>query len=316
MYLAVAYYKYVEIEEPEVFAIRHLKYCKRLGITGRIIVADEGMNGQLSGTIAQCEQYMRELVADPRFETTDFKIDTAEKPAFHKMHVRYKPEIVNSGLSNIKEINPAVETGGHLSAEAFKKLKEKDNVIVLDVRSNYEHSVGKFKGALTLDMENFREFPEKLAELEEFKDKTIITYCTGGIKCEKASALLLKRGFKDVYQLDGGILKYGKTGGGEDFEGKCYVFDGRIVVDVNSVNPVVITKCIHCSETSVRYVNCANVLCNDQIILCETCGWEWEGACSEACKETQASKRAYDGTGYYAKPFARGRGEKLVRTDI
>ena len=160
-------------------------------------------------------------------------------------------------------------------------------------------------------MENFREFPEHLAELEEYKDKTIITYCTGGIKCEKASALLIKRGFKDVYQLDGGILKYGMEGGGEDFEGKCYVFDGRITVDVNSVNPVVITKCIHCGETSARYVNCSNVLCNDQIILCEKCGWEWEGACSEACKEAFVSKRPYDGTGYYAKPFAQGRGEKM-----
>ncbi len=310
MYQAVAFYKYVHIEEADVYAVRHLKYCKRLGITGRIIVADEGLNGQFSGTIEQCQKYIADLIADPRFAETDFKIDPCDAPAFKKMHVRYKPEIVHSGLRDPNEIDPSKETGKHLSAEAFKKLKKEDNVVVLDVRSNYEHSVGKFKGAMTLDIENFRDFPAKISELEDLKDKTIITYCTGGIKCEKASALLLKRGFKDVYQLDGGILKYGKEGGGEDFEGKCYVFDGRITVDVNSVNPVIITKCIHCGETSARYVNCANVLCNDQIILCEQCGWEWEGTCSSACKEAHASKRAYDGTGYYAKPFAQGRGEK------
>ncbi len=310
MYQAIAFYKYVQIEEPEVFAVKHLRYCKRLGITGRILVADEGINGQFSGTIAQCQQYINELIADSRFADTDFKIDSAEKPAFAKCHVRYKPEIVNSGLKDIREIDPSKETGTHLSAEEFKKLKDQENVVVLDVRSNYEYSIGKFKGARTLNMENFREFPEKIAELEDLKDKTIITYCTGGIKCEKASALLIKRGFKDVYQLDGGILKYGKEGGGEDFEGKCYVFDGRITVDVNSVNPSIITHCLHCGETSARYVNCSNELCNDQIILCEKCGWEWEGACSEACKEAHVSKRAYDGTGYYAKPFAQGRGER------
>ena len=312
MYQAVAFYKYVQIEEPDVFAIRHLKYCKRLGITGRILIADEGINGQLSGTRAQCEQYISDLLANPLFAGTDFKIHDEEKPAFQKIHVRYKPEIVNSGLKDIREIDPSKETGTHLSAEDFKKLKDRDDVLVLDVRSNYEHLIGKFKNAKTLDMENFREFPEKIAELEEYRDKTIITYCTGGIKCEKASALLIKRGFKDVYQLDGGILKYGMEGGGEDFEGKCYVFDGRITVDVNSVNPSIITKCIHCGEISARYVNCSNELCNDQIILCEKCGWEWEGACKESCKEAHLSKRAYDGTGYYAKPFAQGRGEKMA----
>ncbi|MCX6353071.1 MAG: rhodanese-like domain-containing protein, partial [Bacteroidetes bacterium] len=145
------------------------------------------------------------------------------------------------------------------------------------------------------------EFPEKIAELEQYKDKTIITYCTGGIKCEKASALLIKKGFKDVYQLDGGILKYGKTGGGEDFDGKCYVFDSRILVDVNQTNPKVITHCIHCHVAVERFVNCSNVLCNDQIVMCEECGWAWEGACSTACKAATESRRAYDGTGYYAK---------------
>lgn len=297
-YQVVAFYKYVRIEEADVFAIRHLKYCQRLGVKGRIIVADEGMNGQLSGTREQCAQYIADLTADERFKDVDFKIDDWAEPAFRKMHVRYKKEIVHSGLL---DIDPSQETGKHLSANDFKALKDREDVVVVDVRSNYEHSVGKFKNALTFDIENFREFPDKVNELEQYKDKTVITYCTGGIKCEKASAFLLKKGFKDVYQLDGGIIKYAKEADGEDFEGKCYVFDGRIVVDVNNVNPSVITNCHHCNTPTARYVNCANAVCNAKLIMCESCGWEWDGACSKECKEA-AAIRPYDGTGYYAKP--------------
>ncbi len=297
LYRSVAYYKYVHIPEAEVFAVRHLKYCKRLGITGRIIVADEGLNGQFSGTMAQCVQYMNDLLADPLFEGTFFKIDECDKPSFTKMHVRYKPEIVHAGA---KAIDPNEVTGVHLNAKEFRELKDKENVVILDVRSEYEHRIGRFKNALTLDIENFREFPDKIQELEGLKDKTVITYCTGGIKCEKASALLIKSGFKDVYQLHGGVIQYSKDAGGEDFDGKLYVFDERVIVDVNTVNPTIISKCIHCGTESARMVNCSNLLCNDQVIICENCGWVWEGACSEECKET-VTKRAYDGTGYYAK---------------
>jgi UPF0176 protein len=286
----------VDIEEPEVFAVRHLKYCRRLGIGGRILVAAEGINGQLSGTVAQCEQYMKDLREDSRFMGVDFKIDEADRPAFHKIHVRHKPEIVHSGLQHVR---PADRTGKHLSAKDFKELKTRKDVVILDVRSNYETMVGRFKNALTLDMENFREFPDKIGELEQYKDKTVVTYCTGGIKCEKASAFLLEKGFKDVYQLDGGIIKYAKEAGGEDFEGKCYVFDERIVVDVNKVNPVLISHCVHCGRESARVVNCSNEICNDQFVLCEDCGWEYEGACSAECREV--AQRAYDGTGYYTK---------------
>lgn len=298
-YQVVAFYKYVTIEDAEAFAAQHLKYCQKLGIGSRILIADEGINGQLSGTPEQCRQYMEDLVADPRFAGTDFKVDDAERPAFAKTHVRYRPEIVHSGLKGI--VDPEKQTGRHLNAEQFKELKSRPDVIVLDVRSNYETSIGRFKDALTLDIENFRDFPEKLAEIEDrIKDKTVITYCTGGIKCEKASAYLLKRGFKDVYQLDGGIIKYGHQAGGEDFEGKCYVFDGRVVVDVNTVNPTLISTCIHCGQHTARMVNCSNDICNDQIILCESCGWEWDGACCPDCQQSP-HRRAYDGTGYYTK---------------
>ena len=173
-------------------------------------------------------------------------------------------------------------------------------MVIVDVRSNYEHNVGKFKNAISFDIENFRDFPDKVAELEKFKDKKVITYCTGGIKCEKASAYLLEKGFANVYQLHGGIIKYGIEEGGEDFDGKCYVFDNRIVADVNKVNPSVISTCYICGDRCDRMVNCANPDCNKHVPICEACAETMEGSCSESCKN-HPRKRPYDGKGYYPK---------------
>jgi UPF0176 protein len=230
-YNTLLYYCYSTIADAEQFAADHLKFCKSLGLTGRIIVAEEGLNGTVSGTAEACKTYMDILHADPRFAAIDFKI-------------------VHSGLRDPHIIDPNRQTGKHLEPKDFMAMKDRDDVIVLDVRSNYEHNLGKFNNAITLDIENFRDFPAMINELAQYKDKKILTYCTGGIKCEKASALLLHEGFKDVYQLHGGIIKYGKEAGGKDFEGKCYVFDNRLSVDVNSVNPVVISKCYNCGATT------------------------------------------------------------------
>ena len=234
-YNTLLYYCYSTIADAEQFAADHLKFCKELGLAGRIIVAHEGLNGTVSGTEEACKTYMDTLHADERFAGIDFKVDVVDVPSFVKMHVRYKSEIVHSGLRDPNIINPQKQTGKHLEPTEFLAMKDRDDVLILDVRSNYEHSLGKFKNALTLDIENFREFPDKINELAKYKDKKILTYCTGGIKCEKASALLLHEGFTDVYQLHGGIIKYGKEMQGKDFEGNCYVFDKRVSVPVNSV---------------------------------------------------------------------------------
>jgi UPF0176 protein len=296
-YQILLYYCYARIENPEEYREEHHLFCVENNIRGRIIISDEGLNGTVSGLKADCEKYMEYIHADPRFINTEFKIDEHDKHAFTKIHVRYKPEIVHSAL---RHLDPNVRTGNHLDPEEFKKLKDQKDVVILDVRSNYEHELGRFKNALTLDIDNFRDFPEKVKELEHLKNKKVLTYCTGGIKCEKASAFLLEQGFEDVYQLHGGIIKYGMEAGGEDFEGKCYVFDNRIAVDVNKVNPKVISTCYVCGTNSDRMVNCADSTCNAHIALCEECGWKMEGACSDECKENP-EKRPYDGTGYYQK---------------
>lgn len=299
-YQTLLYYCYSRIEGAEQFASDHLTFCKSLNLVGRIIVADEGLNGTVSGTAESCKRYMDTLHTDDRFAKIDFKVDEVEEPSFIKMHCRYKSEIVHSGLRDPKIINPEIKTGVHLEPSDFVNMKDDEDVVIVDVRSNYEHSIGRFKNAITFDIDNFRDFPQKINELAQFKDKKIVTYCTGGIKCEKASALLLHEGFENVYQLHGGIIKYGKEAGGEDFEGKCYVFDNRVAVDVNSVNPKVISTCRNCASHTTKMINCANPECNEHFTQCDACGEKLDGACSEVC-QAHPRKRVYDGTGYYVK---------------
>lgn len=293
------YYKYVAIPNAEEFAQQHLAFCERLGLVGRIIVADEGLNGTVSGTIVQCKKYMDKLNNDPLFAGIDFKIDEVDEPSFSALHLRYKSEIVNSGTKNWN-VDPTIKTGKHLEPKEFAEMKDREDVVILDVRSNYESGLGRFKNAIPMDIDNFREMPENLHQIEHLKGKKILTYCTGGIKCEKASALLLEAGFKEVYQLHGGIIKYGKEMGGKDFDGNCYVFDKRVSVPVNSVNPTVISTCRNCGTESTHMINCANADCNEHFVLCEKCGWEMDGCCSDACRQAPA-KRAYDGSGYYSR---------------
>ena len=296
-YCILLYYCYTKIDEPEEFREEHHFLCLDLDLRGRIIVAPEGLNGTVSGMKDQCQQYMEYLHADPRFKEIEFKVEPYPSHAFQKLNVRLKPEIVNVGLPHV---DPARGTGTYVEPQDFQDLKEQDDVVLLDVRSNYEHQLGKFKNAITLDIDNFRDFPQKLQELQHLKQKKVITYCTGGIKCEKASAFLLENGFENVYQLHGGIIKYGLETGGKDFDGKCYVFDNRVAATVNRVNPTVISQCHICGCHCDRMVNCSNPTCNKHLPICEQCGEALEGACSQACKE-HPEKRAYDGSGYYQK---------------
>ncbi len=291
------FYKYVRIGNALQFSEEHLAFCISIGLKGRVLIAEEGINGTVSGLAEQTEKYIRHLQSDSRFADLIFKIDEEENISFARMHVRYKKEIVRFGVD---AVNVWEHRGKYLEPDEWLSRKDDPNVVLLDVRNQVEWEVGKFKNAITLPLHHFRDLPSYLPQLNQYKDKKILAYCTGGIRCEKATAFLIENGFKDVSHLQGGIIEYGKKAGGKDFDGKCYVFDNRITVDVNSVNSSVISTCYHCGIQSSRYVNCANDECNKHFILCEDCGWKMQGCCSEECSH-HPQKRIYDGTGFYLK---------------
>jgi len=286
-YRILLYYKYVRIEDPMAFAAEHQTFCDELDVKGRILVAAEGINGTISGTVAQTEAYVTAMREDPRFTDMEYKIDEAEDHAFRKMNVRPRREIVRLGLE--EDLDPTVLTGERLSPKDFYEQLQRDDVVVIDARNDYEYEIGHFRNAIRPDVEAFRDFPEWVrTNLSQYKDRKVLTYCTGGIRCEKFSGFLLKEGFKDVGQLHGGIVAYGKDEDvqGQLFDGKCYVFDRRISVPVNRTDEdVVVGKCLHCGKPEDRYVNCANPRCHLQHICCATCEDEHMRSCSKACEE-------------------------------
>jgi UPF0176 protein len=290
-YRVLLFYNYVHIEDHEYFAKKHLKFCKELGLKGRILVAEEGINGTVSGTVEQTDAYMQYMHEDPRFKGTWFKIDEAEEHAFKKMHVRPRAELVTLKLEDDHDPN---EIGGkHLSAkewnELLKQAMEDDDIIILDTRNDYEYELGHFRGAIRPDIKSFRELPEWIEEnLADKKDKKILTYCTGGIRCEKFTGYMVKKGYKDVNQLHGGIVSYGKDpeAQGKYWDGKCFVFDDRLAVDINlTEDATVLTACHHCGKPEYRYVNCANPECDTLHISCKECEEQYHRSCSTKCKE-------------------------------
>ena len=284
-YRVLLYYQYVPIENGDLFAQTHLAACKAIGITGRILVADEGINGTVCGTFEQTEAYINMMHEDPRFATTIFKIDLADTNSFKKMHVRYKKELVNLNLED--DINPLELTGAYLSPKEFKEAMLDDNTVVIDARNDYEFDLGHFRGAVRPDIRNFRELPQWMRDhKEEFLEKRVLTYCTGGIRCEKFSGWLVREGFKDVGQLHGGIATYGKDPEvrGDLWDGKMYVFDSRIAVPINQNETVIVGKDWFDGTPCERYINCGNPECNRQILASEANEAKYLGGCEHACR--------------------------------
>jgi len=237
-YQVLLFYKYVYVHDYEDVAREHLAFCKRLGVRGRVLIAEEGINGTVSGSPEQCAAYMAELRSDSRFEDLWFKIDAAAEHTFPAMHVRPRKELVTFRVE--QNLDPNVITGTYLSPEQWYELMQRDDVVILDGRSDYEWDAGHFHGAIRPDVKSFREFPAWIREhFSQYKHKKVLTYCTGGIRCEKLSGFLLSEGFQDVAQLHGGIVNYAQhpTVQGKGFEGRCYVFDGRISIPVDHADP-------------------------------------------------------------------------------
>ncbi|WP_112179684.1 MULTISPECIES: rhodanese-related sulfurtransferase [Paraliobacillus] len=284
-YHVLLYYNYVHIEDPETYAKEHLDFCNSLGLKGRILVAEEGMNGTVSGPIDATNQYIEEMHKDPRFADMKFKIDKAEGHAFKKMHVRARPELVTLRLED--DINPRKITGNYLSPKEFYEAMRDENTVVIDARNDYEYDLGHFRGAIRPDIHNFRELPNWVEEnKEQLEGKRVLTYCTGGIRCEKFSGWLVEQGFEDVNQLHGGIATYGKDPEvqGELWDGQMYVFDERISVPINRKEHVIVGKDYFDEQPCERYVNCANPVCNKQILCSEDNEHKYMRGCTHECR--------------------------------
>lgn len=291
-YRILLYYLYTKIENSEQYAELHLKFCKSLGVLGRIIIAGEGINGTISGTVDQCKAYIAAMHMDPRFEKMEFKIDEADEHAFKKMFVRHRSEIVTMNLD--EDIDPNVLSGKKLEPKEFYEALQRDDIVVIDGRNDYEFDLGHFPNAIRPEVRVFKEFPEWIRKnREKFEGKKILAYCTGGIRCEKLTGLFIREGFEDVNHLHGGIINYGKDKEvkGKAWMGKCYVFDERIAVDINRVEPYeIISKCYHCGKPCDRYVNCARLECHSQFLCCHECEAKTKRSCSEECKNSDRNE--------------------------
>ncbi|MYL35143.1 rhodanese-related sulfurtransferase [Pontibacillus yanchengensis] len=284
-YQVLLYYKYVTMEDPEQFAQDHLEFCNSLGLKGRILVASEGINGTVSGPKEQTKKYMEAMNNDPRFADMPFKIDEASGHAFKKMHVRPRPELVTLRLED--DINPHDLTGEYLEPKEFYQKMHDENTIILDARNDYEYDLGHFRGAIRPDINSFRELPEWVRENKEMLEgKQILTYCTGGIRCEKFSGWLKQEGFENVGQLHGGIATYSKDPEvqGQLWDGQMYVFDERISVPVNQTEHVVVGVDHFDGEPCERYVNCSNPDCNKQILCSEENEHKYMRGCTPECR--------------------------------
>jgi len=286
------YYLYRRLEDAREFTEAHRTFCASLGLRGRILIGPEGLNGTVSGTREDTERYMEALRTDPVTSGISFKVDSAEGHVFPRLSVRFRPEIVTLGLG-ADDIDPTVLTGERLTPAAWAEAMQGEDVVLLDGRNRYESELGHFRGAVCPDIDNFREFPDWLRRnRDRLQGRRILTYCTGGIRCEKLSGYLRREGFEDVGQLEGGIIAYGQDPEtrGRDFDGLCYVFDERVAVEVNATpTRRIVSRCERCGQASARYRNCSWPPCNRQHFLCEPCETASGRACSPECADLFAT---------------------------
>ncbi len=284
--ITLSFYQYAHILNPSFFRNHLYLKLSEQEVFGRIYIASEGINGQISVPESKFDA-LKSLFGDIDFLSKirlNIAIDDDGK-SFYVLKIKVKDKIVADGLSD--NDFDVTDKGVHLNAKEFNELTNQENTILLDMRNHYESEVGHFKGAITPDVETFREslpIIEKL--LENDKDKNLVMYCTGGIRCEKASAYYKHKGFKNVYQLEGGIIEYARQVKTQNlqnkFIGKNFVFDDRLG---ERISEDIIAKCHQCGNPSDHHLNCTNDACHILFIQCESCAQKFDHCCSNKCKE-------------------------------
>lgn len=279
------FYKYVVIKDTEILASSYEELCKKYSLRGRTIISHEGINGTVEGTFENTEAFVQDLKADTRFSDMQIKRSVGTGKTFPRLSIKIRNEIVGTHFP--KEVDPTKVTGKYLPPEELHSWYENGKeFVVIDMRNSYEFSSGHFKNSIDPGMNASRELPEKMEKLRIHKDKTVLTVCTGGVRCEKMSAYLMREGFKDVYQLDGGMHSYMEKYPGKNFLGTLFTFDNRLVMDFGGEREVVGT-CKRCNAKNEQYQNCANAECNMLFLICRDCmSAEGPGFCSEKCEKS------------------------------
>ncbi|MFT4666824.1 MAG: UPF0176 protein [Polaribacter sp.] len=281
----LSFYRYAKITDVQAFRDQLFAEWSELGVFGRTYVAAEGINAQLSLPTPNLDAFREQLYAFPFLDNTRLNIAVDDDgKSFYVLKIKIRNKILADGLSD--DTFDVTNKGVHLNAEKFNEITADPNTVLVDMRNHYESEVGHFDTAITPDVETFRDSLPIIEEmLEEDKDKNIVMYCTGGIRCEKASAYYKHKGFKNVFQLEGGIIEYARQveeqGLENKFKGKNFVFDERMG---ERISEEVISKCHQCGVASDNHVNCANDGCHILFLQCENCVATYENCCSEKCK--------------------------------
>ncbi len=246
MIVNISGYRFVDLPNRDEMRYPMLEYCEELELRGTVLLSHNGINFFLAGSQLSIDSFLLYLEKDERFKSIPIKVSYTDYRPFRRMLVKLKKEIISLGR---KDIRPEEFTGKRISPSEFKRmLDEGEDVVVLDTRNEYETRIGSFEGAVELGIGTFRNFPQAIGSLpDEYKSKTLVMYCTGGIRCEKASVVMVKSGFGDVRQLDGGILGYFEECDGAYWNGDCFVFDQRVAVD-HQLQESEIEMCFKCRE--------------------------------------------------------------------
>lgn len=279
----ILFYKYVTIEHPEALAEWVRARAQELHFKGRVIVAAEGINATLEGTLEETQRFIEELRQKNEFHDLKVKTSVSDGNTFPKLRVKVREEIVGTKFS-LQDADPRVRTAPHLPPHELHEMYAKnEDFVVVDMRNSYEFASGHFKGSIDPGLRASRDLEKAIVKLEPYKDKKIVTVCTGGVRCEKMSAYLLSHGFKNVYQLEEGIHTYMQKYPGKDFLGTLYTFDDRIVMDFDGEREIV-GACHFCKKQTEDYLNCKNDACHLHILACETCQQKQEKRfCSFRC---------------------------------
>ncbi len=273
----ILYYGFAPIADPEAVRLWQKDLCESLNLKGRILISKHGINGTLGGDITALKRYVRKTKEYPGFKKIDFKWSDGTGKDFPRLRVRVRNELVAFGAPDEiqVDVNGVVNGGKHLKPYEVNKLVEErgEDVVFFDGRNAYEAKIGKFKNAIIPDVVTSRDFIKEIesGKYDALKEKPIVTYCTGGIRCEILSAVMVNRGFKEVYQIEGGIVKYGlKYADSGHWEGSLYTFDDRMTIDFSDETKV-IGKCDNCQNGTKNFHNCSNQNCHELFLLCDEC---------------------------------------------